>query len=83
MKKKPARPHKGGIATFIIDVKHTRNATWQGTITWAESGEEQNFRSVLELVKLMDSAVAVTNEKRAEELNGVLDQLPELTDCVS
>ncbi|NLW65775.1 MAG: hypothetical protein GXY26_06040, partial [Clostridiales bacterium] len=35
-----------------------QNASWQGVITWAEDRREESFRSALELVFLMDSALA-------------------------
>jgi hypothetical protein len=48
---------KGELATFVIHVMYRQNATWQGSVLWAESGQTQNFRSALELIKLMDSAM--------------------------
>ena len=46
-----------GNQSFIVTVRSHENATWQGTVQWVEGGEKQNFRSVLELLKLMDSAM--------------------------
>ena len=43
--------------TFEITVKFRQNATWQGQILWAEKNLKQNFRSVLEMLKLMDEAL--------------------------
>ena len=43
--------------TFEITVKFRQNATWQGQILWAEKNQKQNFRSVLEMLKLMDGAL--------------------------
>ena len=43
--------------TFEITVKFRQNATWQGQILWAEKNTRQNFRSVLEMLKLMDEAL--------------------------
>ena len=56
--KTPAEP---GVAkyTFEIDVKFRRNATWQGQIIWVEKNLKQNFRSVLEMLKLIDEALNV------------------------
>ena len=31
--------------------------TWQGKITWAEENKKVNFRSALEMVKLMNDAL--------------------------
>lgn len=48
---------KGRMATFVVHVMHRQNATWQGTVVWAEKNQKASFRSALELIKLMDSAV--------------------------
>ena len=44
--------------TFEIQVKFTQNSTWQGEIHWIEKNRKQNFRSALEMLKLMDEALA-------------------------
>jgi len=44
-------------STFEITVRFKQNATWQGQILWAEKNQKQNFRSVLEMLKLMDEAL--------------------------
>ena len=51
------RPDKEVIATFHVKVLFRQGASWQGKIRWADAKEEQTFRSALELVKLMDSAL--------------------------
>ena len=51
-----------GNQSFIVTVRSHENATWQGTVQWVEGGEQQNFRSVLELLKLMDSAMVEERE---------------------
>ncbi len=43
---------------FVVHVQFRQNATWQGTVQWAEQKEEKRFRSTLELLKIMDSALA-------------------------
>ena len=43
--------------TFEISVRFRQNATWQGQIIWAEKNLRQNFRSVLEMLRLMDEAL--------------------------
>lgn len=48
----------GAAATFTIRVLFRQNASWQGTITWMERKQEQSFRSVLELILLMDNALS-------------------------
>ena len=44
-------------ATFVGHVQFRQNATWQGTIQWVESNKTQNFRSTLEMIKLIDEAL--------------------------
>lgn len=51
-------PRMGGVATFSLQVIFRRNASWQGSLTWLDGNETQHFRSVLELIALMDSAIA-------------------------
>ena len=35
------------------------NATWQGQVTWLDEKETKSFRSLLELIKLIDSAMEI------------------------
>lgn len=49
-------------ATFVVRIHFRRNSTWQGTVTWIDSKRTQNFRSALELVQLMDSAMHDSQE---------------------
>jgi len=44
--------------TFEVSVRATQNATWQGQIYWANTNSKQHFRSVLEMLSLMDEALA-------------------------
>ena len=46
------------IGTFEISVKFMQSATWQGQIHWIEKNQKQNFRSALEMLKLMDEALS-------------------------
>lgn len=43
--------------TFIVDIKDNQNATWQGSLSWVQGNKKENFRSALELIKLIDSAI--------------------------
>ena len=47
----------GKLATFGLRVLFRQNASWQGSISWLEGRTEERFRSVLELILLMDSAL--------------------------
>ncbi|MBR4993104.1 MAG: hypothetical protein IKY04_02535 [Lachnospiraceae bacterium] len=43
--------------SFVIEVKSLENYTWQGTITWVEGQKKENFRSALEMLRLIDSTI--------------------------
>ena len=49
---------KNDLATFMVRVLFRQNASWQGSVKWVETGQEEPFRSVLELLLLMNSAVS-------------------------
>ena len=48
---------RGKEGTFIVQVQYRQNATWQGQVIWAEENRKEHFRSALELIKLIDSAM--------------------------
>ena len=52
-----AQAKRGRKATFELQVIFRQHSSWQGTVNWLEQRMEQSFRSVLELVLLMDSAL--------------------------
>lgn len=58
---------KGDKGTFIVHVKYRQNATWQGEVVWVEQKKRQYFRSALELLKLIDSALDEEAEAPQEE----------------
>ncbi len=51
--------------TFLIDIIDQQNASWQGTVQWVNTGKKENFRSALELLRLIDSVLE--NEKKEGE----------------
>ena len=53
---KGKKKHTG---TFVVQVSHCDNATWQGEVTWAEANKKKSFRSALELIRLIDGALEV------------------------
>ena len=53
--------------TFLVKILDSQNSTWQGSVTWVEGQKVQNFRSALELLKLIDGVIG-QNEK--EEIEG-------------
>ena len=53
----------GDIGTFIVRVQHRQNSSWQGRITWMEEDKTIQFRSVWEMIKLIESAVDTVSEQ--------------------
>ena len=51
------RIRKGTRATFEVLVLFRQHSSWQGMVIWREQKQEQPFRSVLELIMLLDSAL--------------------------
>ena len=58
----------GDIGTFIVRVQHRQNSSWQGRITWMEEDKTIQFRSVWEMVKLIENAMdRVSSSEDGEE----------------
>lgn len=57
---------KGKEGTFVVNIKYRQNATWQGSVTWAEKKQTCNFRSALELMQLIDCALDEEEEMKDE-----------------
>ena len=49
---------KGVKMTFELHVIFRQHTSWQGVLVWKEKKLQHNFRSVLELILLMDSALS-------------------------
>ena len=46
------------IATFHLKVLFRQNASWQGSLAWLEEKSDVQFRSVFELLQLLDSVLS-------------------------
>jgi len=57
MKENDITSQRGDKGTFVVHIQYRQNATWQGKVTWAEKSHTLNFRSALELLKMIDSAL--------------------------
>ena len=57
----------GDIGTFILRVQQRQYSTWQGRITWVEEDKTTHFRSMLEMIKLIESGLAAENPEMLEE----------------
>ena len=53
---------KGAKATFELQILFKQHSSWQGLLKWREKNIEQSFKSVLELIMLMDSALEGAND---------------------
>lgn len=61
-------PQEGKLATFAVRVLFRQNASWQGSVTWLEGGREESFRSVLELILLMDSVLSKSESESKKQV---------------
>ena len=52
---------KKGKQTFIVEVIASQKCTWQGQIHWIQGDKKKSFRSVMEMLHLMDSVIADGN----------------------
>jgi len=48
---------KGELATFKVKIMFRQHASWQGSVAWLENNSTEPFRSALELIMLMNSAM--------------------------
>ena len=58
----------GDLGSFIIRVQQRQNSSMQGRLTWIEKNKTVHFRSVWELIRLIDSAVEMDNPVPEEEI---------------
>ena len=52
----------GRKATFAVHILFRRNASWQGSVVWLDEKKTMTFRSVLELISLIHSALRKERE---------------------
>lgn len=48
---------------FLIEIKSQENHSWQGTINWLKENRKEHFRSAIELIRLIDSALLEQSEE--------------------
>lgn len=63
--------------TFILEINDTRNQSWQGKVEWVQMHKQQSFRSVMELLGLINSVICgekelETEAKLSDQQNGVI-----------
>ena len=54
----PTSPPSGKLANFQLKVVFRQNASWQGSLAWLDQNKEESFRSVLELLMLLNEALS-------------------------
>lgn len=54
---------RGAKATFWIRVLYRQHASWQGEVTWVERQKKEYFRSTLELLRLIGSALGAEDRE--------------------
>ena len=57
----------GDYGTFIIRVQQRQGGTWQGRITWADQNKTVRFRSILEMIKLIEDGILAEHPELLEE----------------
>ncbi len=53
--------------TFIVEVISHQKSTWQGQIHWIQGNKKISFRSVMEMLHLMDSVFSGENSDQLQE----------------
>ncbi len=53
----------GELGTFIIRVQHRQNSSWQGRITWMDQNRTVYFRSIWEMIKLVEGALDTVSQQ--------------------
>ena len=51
----------------MVRIISQENATWQGQVTWLDNDQTENFRSMLELIRLMAAAIEREEEGRMKQ----------------
>lgn len=68
MKDEELLKRHGDLGSFIIRVQQRQNSSMQGRITWVEKNKTVYFRSVWEMIRLIDSAIGSGNQIEAGAL---------------
>ena len=53
--------------TFIVEILDYQRQTWQGRIHWIQEDKKMSFRSTMEMLHLMDSALLDDADDRQEK----------------
>ncbi len=58
---------------FVLEVIDTQMDTWQGQLRWIQGRKESPFRSILELLHLIDSALGDSGHDLLPGSSGLRD----------
>ena len=50
--------------SFLVQIRYRQNSSWQGNVQWIETGKTQNFKSCMELIRLIDTALLSETEEK-------------------
>jgi hypothetical protein len=51
-----------GSQSFLLRIQFQQHASWQGTIHWLDGHKKKPFRSLLELILLINEALQMNSE---------------------
>ena len=57
----------GNMGNFVIRVQHGEHNRWQGKVTYMEENRSIYFRSLLELIKIIEGALDKVEQAPNEE----------------
>lgn len=57
---------KVGGSAFMVRILFRQNASWQGELHWLDRDKKRSFRSLLELIMLMQAALEEAGAPEAE-----------------
>jgi hypothetical protein len=63
---KPTLKKALGKPEFLVRLNMRHNATWQGELYWLNTDMRVHFRSVMEMIALMEEAMEISGEPKAE-----------------
>lgn len=63
MKDEELLEQHGDMGTFVIRVQHRQHSSWQGRVTYLEEDKTVYFRSLLELIKIIDGILDETGQE--------------------
>ena len=53
--------------TFVIEIVNQQKFTWEGQIHWIQGDKKMQFRSVMEMLHFMDSAIVSGDDPDQQE----------------